>query len=125
MLSSDTIIRMAIAEANASDCRFKHGCVIYDKNIVKSKGCNTVMAFNRKLHPRFQRFPRSGIHAEASAILRARADLTGCSLLVLRINKHGLLLNSKPCSHCMMYIEYVGIKRVYYSCDGLFEALRL
>lgn len=51
-------------------------------------------------------FKRSvSLHAEESAILNARRDLTGCSIFI-----YGLCC----CSHCASWIIQTGIKEVYY-----------
>lgn len=49
------------------------------------------------------------------AILKARRELKGSSILVVRINKNNKLRLAKPCIDCMKYIEYVGIRKVFYS----------
>jgi deoxycytidylate deaminase len=70
----------------------------------------------KKLHPKFQRFPYS-VHTEVDAIIKARKDLKGASLLVIRVNAKNQFRLSKPCIMCMKYIRYVGIKRIFYSID--------
>jgi len=37
------------------------------------------------------------------------------NILIIRINKKGDLRLAKPCNHCRMYLNYIGIKNIYYS----------
>lgn len=61
------------------------------------------------------------IHAER-AVVKALGDisqLSGCVLVVVRLNKHGELLNSEPCSECKKFLEKCmreyGLLKVMYS----------
>jgi len=116
MIISNKLIKLAIEEAKKSNHQHKVGCIIFDKKTILSKGYNTSQKSVKKLHPKFQRFPYS-VHAEVDAIIKARMDLKGCSMLVVRINKSGQLRLSKPCINCMKYIEYAGIKNIFYTID--------
>lgn len=109
-------IDIAIEEAfKGTDYRIKVGCVIFDKGKVISKGHNC-RRNHRKLHPNFYNW-KGEIHAEMNAIINARTDLKGCTLLVIRVNKNRQLRLSKPCKLCLRYIEHVGIKKIYYSTE--------
>lgn len=111
---SSTLINIAIEEAKKSDHKQKVGAVIFDKKRIISKGHNTCQKSVKKLHPKFQRFKYS-VHAEVDSIIKAKKDLKGTSILVVRLNKNNQFRLSKPCFNCMNYIEYVGIKKVFYS----------
>ncbi len=113
---SHKFVKLAIDEANKSNYKQKIGCIIFDKKIILSKGYNTAQKSAKKLHPKFQKFPFS-VHAEVDAIIKARRDLKGSNLLVVRINRFNQFRLSKPCRNCMKYIQYVGIKNVFYSID--------
>ena len=61
------------------------------------------------------------IHAER-AVVKRLGDLSqqnGCVLLVVRINKQGDFLNSKPCADCQKFLEKCmrdyGLRKVIYS----------
>jgi hypothetical protein len=61
------------------------------------------------------------IHAERAVVKRLGnlSLLRGCVLVVIRVNKKGELLNSKPCPDCQKFLlkcmkEY-GLRKVYYS----------
>ncbi len=61
------------------------------------------------------------IHAERAVVKRLgdTSQLHGCVLIVVRVNKHGELLNSKPCSDCHKFLEKCmreyGLRKVVYS----------
>lgn len=114
MIISNNLIHLAIEEAKKSDHKQKVGAVIFDKKRILSKGHNTCQKSVKKLHPKFQRF-RYSVHAEVDAIIKAKKDLKGTSILVIRLNKNNQFKLSKPCANCMNYIEYVGIKKIFYS----------
>jgi hypothetical protein len=61
------------------------------------------------------------IHAERAVVKRLGdlSQLNGCVLLVVRINKAGDFLNSKPCADCQKFLEKCmrdyGLRKVVYS----------
>lgn len=57
-------------------------------------------------------------HAEVDAILRVPRHLrTRVKLYVARFSKNGRLLLSKPCEHCIKFLQQEGValKNVYYT----------
>lgn len=62
------------------------------------------------------------IHAERAVVKRLGdlSQLHGCVLIVVRINKQGEYLNSKPCNDCKKFLEKCmkehGLLKVCYSC---------
>jgi len=118
------IIERAKDSASRSTYTHRMGAVIFDKkkNII-SCGCNFAQRSAKHLHPKFYRWPGS-IHAEMDCILRARTDLKGMNILVVRLNKRNELRLAKPCQHCQMYLKFVGLKNCYYSnSNGEIERL--
>ena len=66
-------------------------------------------------------FSRWTIHAER-AVLKAVGDvslLRGAVLVVVRVNKRGMLMFSAPCHECTCHLEKAmkkhGLRKVYYS----------
>jgi len=63
----------------------------------------------------------STLHAERAVVKRFGdiSQLSGCILIVVRINKRGELLNSKPCADCQKFLEKCmkeyGLLKVFYS----------
>lgn len=115
----------AIKQAErAIDHHYKHGCIIFKKNKIISKG------FNKKRYvPSLKQYgyePYFFPHSETDAILKAdRDELVGSSALIVRKSKTKLG-NSKPCRHCLQLLCDCGIKIVYYSdTDGHVKEMRL
>ena len=68
---------------------------------------------------KYQEYPYS--HAESHLISKLldtyntiRSDW---SLVVLRINRQGKILLSKPCNNCQSILDSVGLHKVYWSID--------
>lgn len=61
------------------------------------------------------------IHAERAVVKRLGdlSQLNGCVLIVVRVNKHDELRNSKPCPACQSFLEKCirkyGLRKVIYS----------
>jgi cytidine deaminase len=60
-------------------------------------------------------------HAEVAALMKVPpgTNMRRVKLLVVR---KGMKM-SKPCVRCQRVIEALGVRRVYYSCDGALERL--
>jgi deoxycytidylate deaminase len=109
----------AVEAAKNSSHRIKMGAVIFKRGRIISVGYNHPLKGAKHLHPRYQKW-KGSIHAEVDAILKARTDLRRCNILVVRINRFGEIRTSRPCEQCFLYIQTVGIKKVYYTDQGIF-----
>lgn len=109
-------LKQAIDEAQKSEHKQKVGAIIFDKSKIISKGFNHPQRSVKHLKKKFQRWPGT-VHAEVGAILKAKSNLKNLSMLVVRINNKNQLRLARPCRWCQMYLEYVGIKKVYYSIN--------
>lgn len=109
-------IKKAIIEARKSTYHHRIGCVIFNKGQFISSGYNVAERSIKSHHPSFRHWETS-IHAEVAAIIKARKTLTNASILVIRINSNEDLMMAKPCKHCQTYINFVGIKKVFYSTN--------
>ena len=125
-MNKANIINICVNEANKSEYNQKVGSVIFKKNRIISSGHNYSQRSAKKLHPKYQKWPGS-IHAEVDAIIKAKTDLKGMDIMVIRVNKQNQFRLAKPCKHCQMYLEHVGIRKVYYSISEYpyFEVLDL
>lgn len=94
-----------------------HVAFLLDKKRIISIGYNNT----NKSHPKTKNYPYSDfarLHAEMSAILKVKKDdLSGTTLVVIRLDKHNQLKNSKPCRGCMALIKEVRIDDLIYSDD--------
>ena len=112
----DSYIIKAVYLASQSPYRHKIGAVITDKKgKVISTGVNI-----RKTHPKqFLYAQKTGnekkiyLHAEVSALVKCRK--IPYSIFVVRVNSKGELRLAKPCESCMLALEQVNIKNIYYS----------
>lgn len=109
--------KIAVDEAKKSTFNPKVGAVIFNKGIFISSGHNYGNRSIKKHHPKYRKTKYS-IHAEVDAIIKAKTDLKGKSILVIRINKQDQFRLARPCNYCMEYLKYVGIKRIYYSISS-------
>lgn len=109
-------VDLAVKEAKKSTYDQRVGAVVIKKKVILSKGHNYSHKSIKNFHPRFQRWKNS-VHAEVDCIIKARRDLAGAVMYVIRIGKNGKFRNSKPCDRCLTYLHHVGIKKVYYSID--------
>lgn len=109
------ILKKAIEEANLSNHQHRIGAVIFKGKRIVSFAHNEVRS--NKIPNKWKNFYESS-HAEAKAIIDAKKDLSGYSILVVRINKHGKMLNAKPCEFCMGFLNHVGISKIYYSDEN-------
>jgi len=125
-MNKPKIIQAAIDEASKSTYKHKMGAVIFNGKRIIGKGYNKPCSWSRKLHPRFKKWPNS-IHAEASCILSARKTLKGLDMLVVRVNIKNQLREARPCKYCLSYLNYVGIKTVYFTTNNYpyFNSIRI
>ncbi len=102
----------AFNQALRSDMNFNHGSVVIYRGKIIGKG------FNRYINSDY--CDKVSLHAEVSAINDAlkrvsAEELKKCKLIVIRINKEGDCLNSRPCCKCQEYINKFCIKKVFHS----------
>jgi deoxycytidylate deaminase len=109
----ETVVKIAIEQAKNSTHHFKLGCVIFRGKKILSKGRNFPIKFTKAKNA-YLKWP-SSVHAELDAIMKARQNLKGASLLVVRINNKEQLLLAKPCNFCQQLIIHSGIKKIFYS----------
>ncbi len=68
----------------------------------------------------------TSIHAEVNCIKNIKKLRKKYRLLVLKFNKQGELVDSKPCSHCRETMIRKGFTDVYYSTnEGIIEKSKL
>lgn len=96
----------------------KKPILICENNPVKvnAKAYRMGQKFNIKT---YQEFPY--IHAESHLVSKLLDKYNGIdadwSIVVLRINRQGKILLSKPCVNCQKILDAVGLHKVYWSID--------
>lgn len=120
-----SVIKKAVNEAKQSTHQHQMGAVIFNKKIIVSTGRNYPSRSVKHLHPRFIRWQGS-LHAEADAIIKARRDLKGYSMFVVRINNRGEFRLAYSCLYCLDYLNFVLIRELYYTTnEGTIERVVL
>lgn len=114
----EPFLRQAVEIANTSPSRKKVGAVLMLKNKVISTATN----LDCKSHPlqaewakRVGLSEKIYLHAEMSAMIKARDDAD--KIIVVRLGGRSgeELRQSRPCKICEAYLRHAGIKHVYYS----------
>jgi len=121
---NNSILELAVKEARKSDHRHKMGAVIFNHKSIISSGRNYSCRSVKHCHPRFFRW-KGSLHAEMDAIIKAKRDLDGYSILIIRVNNLGNLMFAMPCDHCMAYLLYTGLKYCYYSDEDRICRMKL
>jgi len=69
--------------------------------------------------PKYKEFPyyHSESHLVSKLLDRYNTIDPNWSVVVMRINRRGLILGSKPCENCNKLLNAVGLDTVYYSTD--------
>lgn len=112
-----SIIDKAVDEALKSNHQNKHGAVIFKGKRIYSIGYNQPSRSIRSINPIAKRWNTS-VHAEVASILNAKRNVQGLDMLIVRVNNKKQFRYSKPCFHCLNYIDYCGIRKIYYSIDS-------
>lgn len=120
-------IELARTIAKTSKAHYKHGALLVNGGSIIN------LAVNSDEYCRFSsRFNKNSFypasrHAEIAACLNQPASATGgATLYVVRVRKDGSLGMSKPCEVCQGAMEFLGIRKVYYSeADGSISEMKI
>lgn len=95
----------------------KHGACVFKGNRAMAFGLNKYMQLRSM--DGYHKIPVT-IHAEMDALSNIHSKYAkGMDMLIIRINRMGTLLYSRPCSSCIRKMQQKGIRRAYYSThDG-------
>jgi tRNA(Arg) A34 adenosine deaminase TadA len=98
--------------ASRSPQHFKHSAIVFRGGAVLASASNDAWE-----------------HAEVRAVRRAASEgsqITGTTVLSVRVTEMGLLRNAKPCPACMHFMRCYGVRTVLYStANGQIERIRL
>ena len=99
--------------AEYSNMKFKLGAILFDNK-------NFTFGYNRQFNVSCPTSVNEfSIHAEEMSIIKASRiknfDFKNSTLVVVRINKTGKLMNSFPCENCQKLINQFNIPTTYYS----------
>ena len=111
-MATKTILRAGYSAAMQSDHLFKVGAVLFKGGSIFRTACNST-----KIHADILKYNEYGTrHAERNVLLNLPDDvLNGMSLLVVRVNREGLLTSAKPCKTCYMALIDTNLKNIFYT----------
>lgn len=108
--------------------RCYHYAAAFDGNKMISFTQNNPIKTNAKAHrigeqfnlPKYVQYPY--VHAESHLISRLLDTYNSIdsnwTIVVMRINRKGIVLGSKPCENCAKLLSAVGLNDVFYSTDN-------
>lgn len=102
-------LSQTIKEAYKSTLRHRHGATIFKDGKIFGSGYNKNQSNIYLVHKQFT------MHAEHSAINKILIREKGLSILVIRLNRIGNLMYSRPCPKCIETLKNHDIKTIYYS----------
>ena len=102
-----SLLEFARRVAESSSSRYRVGAVI-----ARQKPLSSSPNIMSKSHP--TRAPKSHC-AEFRAVRKARTDLSGAEIYVVRVKRNGAPGLSKPCTWCEELLRSIGIVRAVYS----------
>jgi len=111
---------VAIEEALRSEHEIKHGAVLVKNGKIINSSRNQHCTLRRVKSFTQQRI--WSIHAEMNVLHGIPKSVTrGCDLYVVRVTPYGIhkFMNSKPCGICSALCQKAGIRKVYYSVEGI------
>lgn len=120
-------ISLAIEQAKKSkEPYFKVGAALLQKKSLLGQGCNS-----RKTSPGSTARYR-GVHAEYKTVAAysgfrdKTCNLKNTVMFVARVTRTSALAMSKPCPCCQVFLNILGIKKIYYTTStGTVELLKL
>lgn len=127
MLSKSVINKGILEAENSLHPQFQHGAVLFNKRRIFNSSPNDRSRYSKFADRFISNEFTATVHAEIGAILNQPKTVTeGSDIFVVRINKKGDLMNSKPCKMCQAAMEFVGIRNCYFSTsDGEIRKMRI
>lgn len=118
-------LRIAVKQAErASYEKHRHGAVLTLGGVIISTGFNKgkTNPLPIRIDPKTERLT---LHAETDCVYGFKAeDIKGASLYVVRLNRRGDLVNSRPCENCLLFLSKYSLNKIVFSNkDGGFSAL--
>ena len=103
---TNTGIIEALTElASNSEMKYRHASALINRNGV------ACLSYNKMIN-------NASVHAECGAVSIGKSILKsvkGLDIIVIRINKNGVVNNSRPCNNCIEQLTKNGIRNIYYS----------
>ena len=104
MTINDNLIEKLKKIAQKSPVNNRHSAVLFKNDNFYNFSYNTFVKQD------------TTVHAEINAIKTFyERKVKGLHILVIRINKSGIIRYSRPCSECIKKLQKLGIQKIYYS----------
>jgi len=106
------------------DYKCVHNTHFHHARLLKRNKCIASARNTLGTRSRGSGYSDHSLHAERAVVKRIGdiSQLRGCVLVVVRVNRHGQLLNSKPCSECEKFLQKCmskyGLRKVVYSSSS-------
>jgi hypothetical protein len=115
-------------DARRTKNKFFHFCFGFHGNKLIAIGQNNPEQTNAKAYHMRQRFNVDArypyIHAEVDMLSKLWGKYyidNNLKVVVLRLNKQGILRNSKPCEKCSAILQALDIDKLWWSIDDGFQ----
>jgi hypothetical protein len=96
--------------------RCSHIAFLIKKGRIHHIGINVGKSHPNTLKYKYAGGEKSNIHAELSVCMKSEhVDLKSYKMIVLRVDRHGNINNSKPCTGCSEVIKQFNVGEVCYS----------
>jgi len=124
MNSVRRLLNLAVDQAYKSEMYHQHGAVLFNGHRVLGLGYNRIDRCKTQVRETFsthaeqdciQRF--SNVIKKGTKKYKNMSNVKNYDILVVRINKSGSLVNSRPCDDCIRRLQLLGVNRIYYSSD--------
>jgi hypothetical protein len=109
------------------EIRTYHYAAAFDGKKMIAFAQNNPIKMSRKAHRIGQQFniptyieysyPHAESHLVSKLLDRYNTIDPNWSICVMRINRKGLILGSKPCDNCQKILDALELKNIIYSCD--------
>lgn len=124
---------LALAERRGVWHRCRHFTFVFRGQRLLSLGLNSPKTHPRNLLYRYvgrgdeDIAPFVGTHSEMNAVMRLEGEATrGLTVVNTRVNRRGLLDNSRPCEGCIDMLGRLGFREVYYTTrEGEFDRMEI
>jgi len=116
----------AKATAGLSESVFRHGAVLFKRGKIYNAGYNQYRAVHwawpngyvRDQYDAVSEIRLNNMHAEVAAMHNVRREnILGSDIFVIRLNRQGVLRNSRPCDNCYKAMTRKGVRRCWFSVD--------
>lgn len=114
---------IAALKVKTKNGKSHHGAIIYRKGKILAIGVNNYLKTHNsnrfgkyKDHKGYATEYKACRHAEISSVIRyGEEDLSGCEMLVVRIDRFNKPSLSKCCPNCLGVLRGLNVKKVFYS----------